>query len=81
MCKKIAQRGDFFVFRERAEGAVLEVSKVRTVVLSDAALVKAFYSPARFTPVMMTGARYRTSIQELLHPRKYSHSMQPICKK
>ena len=29
----------------------------------------------------MTGARYRISIQELLHPRNYVRSMQPICKK
>ena len=48
--------------------------------LRTSALADALYSPARLTPVVgvTPGTRYRTSIQELLHPRSYVRKMRNI---
>ena len=55
----------------------------KKILLSDTTLAEAFYSPARFTPVVgvTPGTRYRTSIQELLHPRSYVRTSQSACHK
>ena len=58
----------------------IEFGNIKKCCTSDTALAEAFYSPARFTPVVgvTPGTRYRTSIQELLHPRSYFRTMRYI---